>query len=181
MQRTLFVVYGIQSTPWNYMHVLMNIWNIDSWQILAPKCLISALVHLLICVVETEAEDCLHVVVCKLLDALCISVLYVLYVYVSFTCCRGWSRRHCSCSWTVGYINYISVLYVCMCLFLCCRGWNRRRCPYGRSWTVRLRSSLTLCTPRLSSNTCCFLWPVCGGSSCGLDTTVAGTPAWGPR
>lgn len=104
-----------------------------------------------------------------------------LYVYVSFTCCRGWSRRHCGCSWTVGYINYISVLYVCMCLFLCCRGWSRRRCHYGRLWTVRLRSSLTLCTPRLSSNTCCFLWPVCGGSSCGLDTTVAGTPAWGPR
>lgn len=144
MQRTLFAVCDKQATPWNYMYVLINIWKIGSQQILAPKCLISAFVHLIICVVGTE--HCLHVVVCKLIDTLC-----------------------------------ISVLYVCMCVFLCCRGWSRRRCPYGRSWTVRWRSSLTLCTPRLSSNTCCSLWQVYGGSSCGPDTTVAGTPAWGPR
>lgn len=122
--------------------------------------------------------------------------------------CRDWTRRlsPCSCLWTFRYIMYfcivclylfISVLYPCshlwtvrfivhlfICIYaydLCCRGWSRRQCHYGLLWTVRWRSSLTLCTQRLSSNTCCFLWPVCGGSSCGLDTTVAGTPAWGPR
>lgn len=150
-------------------------------QILAIICLpvISAIVHLLICVVGTEAEDCLHVVVCELLDTLCISVLYV-YICL-FLCCRDWSRRQYPCShlWTVRFIVH---LFICIYAYdLCCRGWSRKRCHYGRSWTVRWRSSLTLCTLRLSSNTCCFLWPVCGGSSCGLDTTVAGTPAWGPR